>query len=217
MMPITRHKLSYRAWQPSLDAAEMTLREMLESMPAAPPTAMPFLIRLLENPTPPIRLGGLFPLPGAINLSRHDAIHVLLARGLMPQDEAFVIGFTMGSDPKIGRRHLAVFRFAALHLYPHIYQLTLQDLIAFDLGVDAGRQNGQRDLRMYPFEDHLDETVGDLREQFGLTNAFLRSYIAMEKLYLADTAVSHRLDDLVDTDTSHLFKPEGEDTGPLER
>ena len=47
---------------------------------------VPFIIRLFENPK-----YNLFP--GSVTLEAHDIIHVLLGRGLLPKDEAFVILF----------------------------------------------------------------------------------------------------------------------------
>jgi hypothetical protein len=38
-------------------------------------------------------------------LEGHDCMHVILGRGLLNQDEAFVIGFTMGSARKITEQH----------------------------------------------------------------------------------------------------------------
>ena len=63
------------------------------------------MIRLLENPE------SIFPLPGKINLYNHDCLHILLALGISLFDEAFVVGFTMGSDLKTNRFHVAVFKF----------------------------------------------------------------------------------------------------------
>lgn len=47
---------------------------------------------LLENPDSPL------PFAGKIDLYRHDCLHLLLERGLSVEDEAFVVGFTMGND-----------------------------------------------------------------------------------------------------------------------
>ena len=51
-----------------------------------------WLVWLIENPKSP------FHLHGAVTLRDHDHIHVLLGRGQANDDEAFVIGFTMGND-----------------------------------------------------------------------------------------------------------------------
>ena len=51
-----------------------------------------WFVWLLENPKSPFRLSG------AVNLFNHDIIHILLNRGMDVDDEAYVIGFTMGNS-----------------------------------------------------------------------------------------------------------------------
>ena len=58
---------------------------------------VPLIIKLVENPK--YFTSKLFT--GAVDLFTHDCIHVLLGRGLLPKDEAFVIGYTMGSGKKM--------------------------------------------------------------------------------------------------------------------
>ena len=57
---------------------------------------VPLIIKLTENPK--YFTSKLFT--GAVDLFTHDCIHVILGRGLLPKDEAFVIGYTMGSGKK---------------------------------------------------------------------------------------------------------------------
>ena len=86
-----RTDLLWDEWSPGLDTDVMTLREVLQTMPASDATSVPEIIKKYENPESP------HALPGAISLARHDCIHVLLGRGLHVQDEAFIIGATMGT------------------------------------------------------------------------------------------------------------------------
>ena len=60
---------------------------------------VPLIIKLTENPK--YFTSKLFT--GAVDLFTHDCIHVLLGRGVLPKDEAFVIGYTMGSGKKMRR------------------------------------------------------------------------------------------------------------------
>jgi hypothetical protein len=66
---------TWRTWSPGLDNDALTLRDVLATLPAAPPSAIPWIVRLFEN-----RQGWL-RLHGAVNLRSHDMIHVLLGRG----------------------------------------------------------------------------------------------------------------------------------------
>src|SRR6056297_825277 len=90
-----RALLDWDEWNPGLDTDDMTLRAVLDTLPAAAAEDVPEIIRKYENPESPDAL------PGAIALARHDCIHVLLGRGLHVQDEAFVIGATMGAASDI--------------------------------------------------------------------------------------------------------------------
>ena len=56
--------------------------------------SIPLIIKLVENPK--YFTSRLFT--GAVNLFTHDCIHIVLDRGLLVKDEAFVIGYTMGSS-----------------------------------------------------------------------------------------------------------------------
>ena len=53
---------------------------------------VPWLIWLMENPKSPLHLHG------ASALNDHDYVHIILDKGQANDDEAFVIGFTMGND-----------------------------------------------------------------------------------------------------------------------
>jgi len=80
----------WKDWNPMLNNGEKKLGTVLKTMPSNEQQDISSVVKLFENPSSPIAL------PGAINLERHDCIHVILGRGLLPQDEAFVIGFYHG-------------------------------------------------------------------------------------------------------------------------
>jgi hypothetical protein len=106
------------SWCPGLDNAAHSLASVYHSMPKDAPGAIPWYVRLLENPKSP------FALAGAIDLFGHDCIHAVLGRGLLPQDEAFVIGFTMGRAGACPRWHASLFRWCAEHLYAKPYRFS---------------------------------------------------------------------------------------------
>jgi hypothetical protein len=89
--------MTYADWQIALSRSELTLRERLDSLAAvgARQQEIPLIVHLLENPK--YRLPGMTLFHGAVNIEAHDRIHILLGRGLLTEDEAFIIGFTMGS------------------------------------------------------------------------------------------------------------------------
>lgn len=202
-----RYKLNWREWNPGLDNDQLTLAEVLASMPAAAPEAIPWLVRLLENPASPVAF------PGAISLARHDAIHALLGRGLSNQDEAFVIGFTMGAAKTVKAWQFRVFRFVSSRWYPKAYRFHAQDLIAFDLGHALGYRMPTQDLHLVPFETLTEKTMAQLRKMLGIDVHALHAVYRAEAVKLPHTPTSRRLDrDYQNIDPSDLYPPEGKDS-----
>lgn len=174
-------------WFPGLDNGHRTLREVLGEMPAAPSTAIPWVVRLFENPR------GWLRLHGAVDLERHDMIHVLLGRGLLDQDEAFVIGFTMGSTRAVSWLERTWFKFVVSRLYPEPYRISWRTLAAYDLGLEAGRTCGVRDVHLRLGPELLDRLLGEVRRELGIDPARLRESYALERDRLPGTLASHRL------------------------
>ena len=194
--------LKWNEWNPGLDNGDMLLGEVYESLPAAPPTAIPEEVRALENPE------SAEAFPGAITLERHDCVHVLIGRGLLPQDEAFVIGFTMGASKKVTKLQYEMFRNLAVHWYPKPYNFSPNDLFSFDLGFAKGESSMATGLEHFPFENFLDMRVGDLRKRLGINLPQLRAAYRKEKLLLPGSTASSRLDvDVNGVDYSTIYMP----------
>ncbi len=203
-------RLKWHEWTPGLDNGHWTLGAVLETMKSAGGAgamAIPWIIRLLENPTSPLHL------PGAISLERHDAVHILLGRGMRVQDEAFVIGFTMGADPALRDWHVSLFKWASNVLYPKVYRFTNDHLVAFELGVREGRRQPCTNLHLFPFEDHLGETLDSLRKRLGINRARLYAVFRHERILLPATKASWRLDYCRTTDPSAIRSPAGPPSG----
>ena len=106
-------------WHVPLYASQSTFDEGLRSMDSFKLQAedVPFIIKLVENPKYDI---GLFA--ENVSLYNHDCIHLLLGRGLRVKDEAFVIGYTMGSTKKMRRWRRNLYMFCAKYLFPEGYK-----------------------------------------------------------------------------------------------
>lgn len=178
---------TWRTWCPGLDNDDLTLRDVLATLPAAPPTAIPWIVRLFENPQ------GWLRLHGAVNLRSHDMIHVLLGRGLLGQDEAFVIGFTMGSTKAVSWLERMFFKLVVSQVYPHPYRISWRTLAAYDLGLEAGREMGMPNLHLQLCEEMLDRPLGEIRSRLGIDTRRLRDFYARERKALPGTAASIRL------------------------
>lgn len=90
---------------------------------------IPFIVQWVENPrfdVPAIEL-----LPGATDLETHDYIHIVLGRGLLAMDEAFVLGFTMGSTNRMSAAEEALYAFFTRYLYPKSYRFGDDEIAVF--------------------------------------------------------------------------------------
>lgn len=202
-------KLLWHEWTPGLDNDDWTLDYVLSTMPGAAPSDIPLWIRIFENPSSP------FAFPGAISLAGHDAVHVLLGRGLMPQDEAFVIGFTMGADTALKDWQGHMFGWIAHTLYRPPYRFGWKDLVAYRLGVWEGRIQPCENIHKADFNALRALPLAEVRTRLGICRNRLYSVYAYEKSLLPDTKASRRLDiDLKKLDPSALLRPgDGEKEG----
>lgn len=177
----------WKEWVPNLYEGHLRMQAMIDSMPGAPPEAIPEEIKALENPESP------WALPGAITLERHDCVHVLLGRGMLQQDEAFVLGFTMGTSKQVTNWQYTMFRSLAVNWYPSPYNFSPQDLFAFDLGFARGEDSRCININEFPFEDHMDKSIDEVRKMVGINiNRLYRTYM-QERTALPDSIVSKRL------------------------
>ena|ERR1043166_2053875 len=140
-----------------------TLRQAYEQLTKKQTFKMdsPFLVWLLENPRSPLSL------PGAISLAQHDYVHCLLGANLKLDGEAFVIGFTMGCDPRMRRYHVWMFQFFSCFLYPRQYRFKMsRHWPLFMKGYALAKASRVRDLEKFDFSNWMDQTVESLRTHF---------------------------------------------------
>jgi hypothetical protein len=123
---------------------------------------IPLIIRLLENPASPIAL------PGKISLHNHDCLHIILGINVSPQDEAFIIGFTMGNDDQTRSWHVRLFKFFSRFIYPLKYRFTLEELNLFDLGFECGKSHEYRNLHQINFELFYGKEIKEIRKILGI-------------------------------------------------
>ena len=122
-----------------------------------------WLVWLIENPKSP------FHLHGASTLHDHDHIHVLLGRGQANDDEAFVIGSTMGNDDRTKSWEEKLFKFISRWLYPKSERFTKRQLKTFDSGFKYGRSK----LNLYQRIGEIDWSKMDKNISL---NEFRRSF-----------------------------------------
>ncbi|MHC5765008.1 MAG: hypothetical protein ACYTXI_05145 [Nostoc sp.] len=157
-----------------LDIAKMNLNEVYSIVFNFHQPKIPFVIWLLENPN------SLLALPGKISLRHHDYIHILLGRGLSSEDEAFVIGFTMGNDLKTNKLHLFIYKLFTKFIYPYPYKFSTLDLIKFDLGFIYGRRIKMKNINEINFELYQDQNIGYLRDIFDINTDEIKFILTHE-------------------------------------
>ena len=167
------------AWAPRGNKKLKTLLKEMEPF-ALNPKDVPLIIRLIENPKYDI---GLFS--GSTTLGAHDCIHILLGRGLLLKDEAFVIGYTMGSTKKMKRWRRNLFMFISKYLYPKGYKFGENERFIYNLGVVAGSKC-PTDLSEVDFTEFLDLTLPKIRSKLGIDKDFLKHCYAIEKKSFKD-------------------------------
>ena len=148
---------------------------------------VPFIIQLVENPKYDI---GLFA--GNVDLFTHDCIHVLLGRGLLPKDEAFVIGYTMGSTKKMSRWRRNLFMFCSKYLYPSAYKFGEEERFIFNMGVMCGARC-KTDLSVTNFKKVLNLPLSKIRSKFKIDVELLRYCYLIEKRVFKKSKESQRL------------------------
>jgi hypothetical protein len=142
---------------------------------------VPLIIKLTENPN--YFTSRLFT--GAVDLFAHDCIHVLLGRGLLPKDEAFVIGYTMGSGKRMSRWRRNLFLWVCKYLYPEGYKFGEEERYIFYSGVMAGSRC-KTDLSKVNFEELLDYKIQGIREKLGIDRELLKCHYCTEKRLFND-------------------------------
>lgn len=184
---LTLEDLSCR-WHVPIGASN-TLGSALEQMDPfrLDQSDVPFIIQLVENP----KYKWIFP--GRVSLRTHDCIHALLGRGLLPKDEAFVIGFTMGSTGKMTPFKERLFLLIIKYLYPKGYRFGREEFIVFRMGVALGELSGISDLTKVDFCSKIDVSLPTLRQELNIDEKSLILSYQMEQDLFPESVESKRL------------------------
>ncbi|MER7844816.1 hypothetical protein ABTZ03_12850 [Kitasatospora sp. NPDC096077] len=173
-------------WNPGLDDT-ITLRAAHQAMPGDDASAIPWYVRLLENPASPVAL------PGAVDLYGHDSIHILLGRGTLPPDEAFVIGVTMGASGTLRGWQEDLYTLAAQHCYRGGFRFSRTDIQVFRAAVRFARATRIRPLHVLPWRDLADRRLGELRALAGVTASALLAAYERERVRCPTSRAAQRL------------------------
>jgi len=173
--------LSYRDWYIPFHQDTITLRQAQESMAQVRADAeeIPLMVQLVENPR--YQIPGFRLFHGAVDLLQHDLIHIVLGRGLLEKDEAFTIGFTMGTTNKVTTTEERLYSVIAQYLYPKVYKFDKDDIEVFKNAVRMGYISGCEPLDEFDFSSCMDRTLRDVREMTGIERDLMLAYYRLEK------------------------------------
>lgn len=184
---------SYKDWLVPLNQGDILVEDALLSLRAlgAPQEEIPLIVRLLENPD--YHMPGVTLFHGAVDLATHDYIHILLGRGLMPKDEAFTIGFTMGSTNEVSVFEEELFCTINRFLYPKLYRFGPEEIAIFKDAVQLGRLSMCQPLNEVNFTDFAHSTISGMRTALGIEEDLLKAYYDIEAKRYPQAKESERL------------------------
>lgn len=182
-----------REWFIPLSESDLTLKEAFNSMQsiALEQGSIPLIVQMVENPK--FDLPGIDIFSGATNLETHDYIHLLLGRGVLPKDEAFVLGFTMGSTNRVGDLEKALYGLFTRFLYPKHYQFSDEDFALYKDAVRLGHISDCQPLDKVNFESMKDLTLDEARKEIGIEKSLLKAFYEVEQKRHPDSFESKRL------------------------
>ena len=177
----------------TIDHENVTLHDVLESLHSINNTSIetPLIVQLVENPR--FDIPGIEIFNGSVGLEAHDAIHALLGRGLLPKDEAFVIGFTMGSTNRMSTFEKRLFGLTAKYLYPGPYKFGDDDIKIFTKAAHLGYVSNCQPLNKVDYEKLMHLTLREAREAIGLEIDLLRAFYRLEQKMFPDSIECRRL------------------------
>lgn len=188
-----KNLISYKDWHIPFSQDQFTLQQAYDDLQrvGAGQADIPFIVKLVENPS--LTLPGLKIFHGAVELKQHDFIHIILGRGLLEMDEAFTIGFTMGSTKKVSTTEETLFTMIAKYLYPDEYKFREEAIEIFKNAVRLGSISACQPLDMVDFETYKDTPLKDIRKAIGLERNLILAYYEIEKERYPDSIASQRL------------------------
>ena len=185
--------INYKDWHIPFQRDQITLADAKSSLNqvGAEDDEIPLIVQLIENPK--FVIPGLDLFHGAVELHHHDLIHLILGRGLLTMDEAFTIGFTMGSTKKVTTTEEKLYAWISSNFYPENYKFDEQAISVFKDAVHLGAISNVQPLDSVNFESYMDKSLKDVRQLIGLESQLILTYYQIEQQRYPDSIASQRL------------------------
>jgi hypothetical protein len=187
-------KSCWKKWNVPLSRGDLNLGETYDLMTqnGAEQHDIPFIVQLVENPKYQ-HWWNPFSDTGAVCLQNHDYIHLLLGRGMLPKDEAFVIGFTMGSTNIMTTWKKKMYLFFSQYLYPKHYKFTEEERHVYTDAAKLGFISDCTPLHTIDMTKLRHMTISEAREHLNLTENLLHGYYEIEQHRYPDCDSSRRI------------------------
>ena len=184
---------SYKDWHIPFTRTDITLQMALDSLNESRTDQLdlPLMIKLAENPK--FSQASMEIFHGLVDMQQHDCIHILLGRGLRIMDEAFTIGFTMGSSKKVTNSEQNLYAFITKHLYPDVYKFTNHEMAVLKDGIKLAYISYCSPLDQFNFNEWLDQPIGIIRDAVGIEDELILAYYAVEQRRYPESPASQRL------------------------
>lgn len=128
-----------------------------------------------------------------IDINQQDFIHIMLGRGFLVADEAFVIGFTLGCCNKVITSEQKLYTFASRNMYPQLPELDESARCILKDAIKLGYISNCTSLDNFDFTPWLDYSISKVRQVAGIDSNLLRAYYAVEKRRYPHSVASQRL------------------------
>jgi len=156
------HKSTASIWHNPLSRGDLELGHVVDSLKpiAISQSEVPLIIQLVA-PRFDLPLINIFQ--GSTNLAQHDSAHIIIGRGLGLKDEAFVLGFTMGSTDQMTSWKREAFVLATTKLYPAGFHFQPEEIRVYRDAVAAGFISRCEPLHSVDFTKHHKRTIREVR------------------------------------------------------
>lgn len=183
---------SLQNWHIPFHQDSLSLREALATVPTTDTqAALPVMLRLQRDPD--LSFLGQRIFKAGLDRTRHDSIHILLGRGFLSLDQAFVLGFTIGCSKKGSIPEHKLNGELGRHFFRQGPLLDEVEIAVFREGIKLAYMSFCAPLETFDFTPWLDQTLSELRAAVGLDADVLLAYYAIEKHRHPHSQASQRL------------------------
>lgn len=183
---------SQRDWHIPFQQDNLTLRAARDSVP---PTMgqveLPLMLRLQRDPE--LSFLGQLVFKAGLDQQQHDCIHILLGRGMLPMDQAFVLGFTIGCSRKGCLPEHRLYSDVGRHFFKQVHLFDDAEAAVFKEGIKQAYLSFCAPLENFDFMPWYDQTLRQLRQAIGLDAELMLAYYAVEKYRYPQVPASQRL------------------------